>query len=59
MRQNLSQTRQKGQIYIPPTKGYVREMCKSQKINSISPTPKFTLGIIQIKTKARQLCFSA
>ena len=44
--------------FISPTKGYFRETYKSQKINSISPTPKFTMGIIQIKVKAYQLVFS-
>ena len=43
--------------FYPPTKGYCREksICKSQNINPIAPTPKFTLGIIQIITKACQL----
>ena len=36
-------------------KGYFRETCKSQNRNPISPTPKFTLGIVQIITKASQL----
>ena len=31
--------------FISLTKGYFRKMCKSQNINPISPTPKFTLGI--------------
>ena len=35
--------------YIFPAKGYFRETYKSQNINPISPTPKFTFGIIQIK----------
>ena len=39
--------------------GYLRETYKSQNINPISPTTKFTLGIIQIKIKAYQLVFSA
>ena len=34
--------------FISPAKGYFREMYKSQNINPIFPTPKFTLGIIQI-----------
>ena len=34
--------------FISPRKGYFRETYKSQNINPISPTPKFTLGIIQI-----------
>ena len=44
--------------YIFPVKGYFRETNKSQNINSISPTPKFTFGIIQIKVKTYQLVFS-
>ena len=35
--------------YIFTAKGYFRETNKSQNINSISPIPKFTFGIIQIK----------
>ena len=35
--------------FISWTKGYFRETYKSQNINPISPTPKFKLGIIQIK----------
>ena len=38
--------------YIFPAKGYFRETNKSQNINPISPTPKFTFGIIQIKVKS-------
>ena len=37
--------------YIFSAKGYFRETNKSQIINPISPTPKFTFGIIQIKVK--------
>ena len=37
-------------------KGYFREKSKSQNINPISPTHKSTLGIIQVTTKACQLC---
>ena len=37
--------------YIFPTKGYFRETYKSQNINPISLTPKFTFGIVQIKVK--------
>ena len=44
--------------YIFTGKGYFRETKKSQNINPISPTPKFTFGIIQIKVKAYQLVFS-
>ena len=36
---------------ISPAKGYFRETYKSQNIDTISPTPTFTLGIIQIKLK--------
>ena len=32
--------------YIFPAKGYFRETNKSQNINPISPTPKFTFGVI-------------
>ena len=39
--------------FISPLKGYFRETYKSQNIKHISPTPKFTLGIIQIKVKSR------
>ena len=35
--------------FISRAKGYFRETYKWQNINPISPTPKFTLGIIQIK----------
>ena len=35
--------------FISREKGYFRETYKSQNINPISHTPKFTLGIIQIK----------
>ena len=35
--------------FISPAKGYFRETYKSQNINVIYPTPKFTLDIIQIK----------
>ena len=40
----------------PPTKGYVREMCKSQNINPIYLNLKFTFGIIQIIANAGQGC---
>ena len=43
--------------YILPTKGYLRETNKSQNINPISPTPKFTFGIIQIKVKSLSTSF--
>ena len=36
---------------ISPAKGYFRETYKSQNINPISPTPKFTFGITHIKDK--------
>ena len=38
--------------FISPAKGYFRETYKSQNIKHIYPTPKFTLGIIQIKVKS-------
>ena len=38
--------------YIFPVKGYFRETNKSQNIYPISPTPKFTFGIIHIKVKS-------
>ena len=44
--------------YIFPAKDYFRETNKSQNINPISPTPKFTFGIIQINVKTYQLVFS-
>ena len=43
----------------PPTKGYLRETCKSQNINSIYLDLEFTFGIIQVITNACQVCFSA
>ena len=43
--------------YIFQAKGYFRETNKSQNINSISPTPKFTFGIIQIKVKSLSTSF--
>ena len=43
--------------FISPAKGYFRETYKSQNINTISPTPKFTLGIIQIKVKRLSTSF--
>ena len=43
--------------YIFPTKGYFRETNKSQNINTISLTPKFTFGIIQIKVKSQSTSF--
>ena len=39
----------------PPTKGYLRETCKSQNINPIYLNLKFTFGIIQIITNACQV----
>ena len=53
--QNRSQTRQ---IYIPGKRVILLKLYKSQNINPISPTPKFTLGIIQIIV-AYQLVSSA
>ena len=43
--------------YIFLAKGYFRETNKSQNINPISPTPKFTFGIIQIKVKSLSTSF--
>ena len=43
--------------YIFSAKGYLRETNKSQNINPISPTPKFTFGIIQIKVKSLSTSF--
>ena len=43
--------------YIFPAKGYFRETNKSQNINPISPTPKFTFDIIQIKVKSLSTSF--
>ena len=43
--------------YIFPAKGYFRETDKSQNINRISPTTKFTFGIIQIKVKSLSTSF--
>ena len=41
--------------FISPAKGYFRETSQSQNLNPISPTSKFTLGIMQIIVK----CLSA
>ena len=38
-------------------KGYFRETNQSQNINPISPAPKFTFGIIQIKVKSLSTSF--
>ena len=43
--------------FISPVKVYFRETYKSQNINPISPTPNFTLGIIQIKVKSLSTSF--
>ena len=43
----------------PPTKGILRETCKSQNINPIYLTLSSTFSIIQIITNACQVCFSA
>ena len=43
--------------YIFQAKGYFRETNKSQNINPIFPTPKFTFGIIQIKVKSLSTSF--
>ena len=42
---------------IFPAKGYFRETNKSKNINPISPTLKFTFGIIQIKVKSLSTSF--
>ena len=44
--------------FIFPVKDYFRETYKSQNINFISPSPKFTLGIIQIEVKRLSTSFS-
>ena len=46
-----------GKFVDIPVKGYFRETYKSQNIKSISPTPKFTLGIIKIKVKSLSTSF--
>ena len=43
--------------FISPAKGYFRETYDAQSMNPISPTPKFTLGIIQIKVKSLSTSF--
>ena len=43
--------------FISPAMGYFRETYKSQNINTIFPTPKFTLRIIQIKVKSLSTSF--
>ena len=43
--------------YIFLAKGFFRETNKSQNINPISPTTKFTFGIIQIKVKSLSTSF--
>ena len=43
--------------YIFVAKGYFRETYKSQNINPISPTPKFTFGIIHTKFKSLSTSF--
>ena len=40
-----------------PVKGIFRETNKSQNINPIPLTPKFTFGIIQIKVKSLSTSF--
>ena len=42
--------------FICPNEGYFREMCKSQNIDLIFPTPKSNLGIIQIIIKSGLAC---
>ena len=43
--------------YFFPAKNYLRDTNKSQNINPIPPTPKFTFGIIQIKVKSLSTSF--
>ena len=43
--------------FISPAKGFFRETYKSQNINTISPTPKFDLSIIQTKVKSLTTSF--
>ena len=43
--------------FITPVKGYFIETYESQDINPISPTPKFNLGIMQIKVKSLSTSF--
>ena len=43
--------------YIFPGKGYFRETNQSQNINPISPAPRFTFGITQIKVKSLSTSF--
>ena len=38
--------------FISPWEGYFGETYKLQDIKHISPTPKLTLGVIQIKVKS-------
>ena len=40
------------------TKGYFREKCKSENINHMFPTPKFTMSIIQIIVQSISTIFS-
>ena len=46
----LSANKTNSSNLYPPIRGYIRETCKSQHINPISPTLKFTLGIIHLLT---------
>ena len=43
--------------FISPAKGYFRETYKSENIKHFSPTPRFTLGVIQIKVKSLSTSF--
>ena len=43
--------------YIFLVKGIFRETNKPQNINPVSPAPKVTFGIIQIKVKSRSTSF--
>ena len=45
--------------FISPAKGYFRKTYTSQNIIPISPTSKFTLGIIQIKVKSQPNSFQS
>ena len=53
-RQHFLDNRTNSTNLYPPTKGYLRETCKSQNIN-----PIYLTHIIQIITNACQVCFSA
>ena len=44
--------------FIYPAKGVLEKPINHKNINPISPTPKFTLGITQIKVKSLSTKFS-